>query len=44
MNPQALQQIKNLMQQVKMAQNPQLMLNQLLLSNPLMRQVVSFVR
>ena len=43
-NPQALQQIKNIMQRVKMAQNPQLMFNQLLLGNPVVREAMNFIR
>ena len=37
-------QIKQMMQMVKSAQNPQLMLNQMAQSNPQIKQVFDFVR
>lgn len=44
MNPQAIQQIKNLMNRVKMAQNPQLFLNQMLSGNPQLQQAINLIR
>ena len=44
MNPQAIQQIKNIMNRVKMAQNPQLFLNQMLSSNPQLQQAINLIQ
>lgn len=39
-----MQQLKGIMQQVQMAQNPQLALNQLLMSNPQLKQAIDFIK
>ena len=44
LNPQWMQQVKNMMHQVQAAANPQLALNQLLMSNPQLAQAVSLIR
>ena len=41
---QRIQQIKGLMNQVKTAQNPQLMLNQLISSNPQLQNALNFIK
>lgn len=44
LNPQWMQQVKNMMHQVQAAANPQLALNQLLMSNPQLAQAFSLIR
>lgn len=44
LNPQVIQQIKGIMNQVKMAQNPQYALSQMLMSNPQLAQAVNFIK
>lgn len=44
MNPQVVQQFKLLLNQAQMAQNPQLFLNQLLLSNPQVREALDYIK
>ena len=44
MNQQAIQQIKNIMNKVKMAQNPQLFLNEMFSSNPQLQQVFNLIK
>lgn len=44
MNPQVIQQFKSMLNQAKMAQNPQLFLNQLLMSNPQIAQVLEYIK
>lgn len=44
LNPQVMQQIKGVMNQIKMAQNPQYALNQMLMSNPQIAQAVNFIK
>lgn len=44
MNPQVIQQIKGLMNQIKMAQNPQLALNEMLLNNPQLQQIINLIK
>lgn len=44
LNPQVIQQIKGVMNQIKMAQNPQYALNQMLMSNPQLAQAVNFIK
>ena len=44
MNQQAIQQIKNMMNKIKMAQNPQLFLNEMLSSNPQLQQVFNLIK
>lgn len=39
-----IQQIKGIMNQIKMAQNPQLALNQLLSNNPQLQQVINLIK
>ena len=39
-----MQQLKSMMQQVQMAQNPQLALNQLLMNNPQLKQAIDFIK
>lgn len=39
-----MQQLKGMMQQVQMAQNPQLALNQLLMNNPQLKQAIDFIK
>ena len=41
---QRIQQIKGLMNQVKAAQNPQLMLNQLISTNPQLQNALNFIK
>ena len=41
---QRIQQVKNLMNQIKTAQNPQLMLNQLVSSNPQLQNALNFIK
>ena len=41
---QMLQPVRNMMNMVRAAQNPQLALNQLIMSNPQMKQVMDIVR
>lgn len=44
LNPQAIQQIKGVMNQIKMAQNPQYALTQMFLNNPQLSQVINFIK
>jgi len=44
LNPQTIQQVKGIMNQIKMAQNPQLALNQMLMSNPQLNSVMELVK
>lgn len=44
MNLQVIQQLKGIMNQVRMAQNPQLMLNQLLMTNPQIQQAFDLIK
>lgn len=44
MNPQMIQQIKGVMNQIKMAQNPQLALNQILMNNPNINSIMELVK
>ena len=44
MNPQAIQQIKGMMNQIKMAQNPQYALTQMFLNNPQLGQVINLIK
>ena len=44
MNPQVIQQIKGMMNQVKMAQNPQYAVNQMLMNNPQFAQVINLIK
>lgn len=44
MNPQMIQQLKGLMNQIKMAQNPQLALNQMLMNNPKAQEALNFIK
>lgn len=44
MNPQAIQQIRGIMNQIKVAQNPQLALTQLLLNNPRLQQAINLIK
>jgi len=39
-----MQQIKGVMNQIKMAQNPQYALNQMLMSNPQIAQAINFIK
>lgn len=43
-NPQVIQQIKQAMTKVQMAQNPQLVLNQLLSNNPQLSSAFDLIR
>ena len=44
MNPQMIQQIKGIMNQIKMAQNPQLALNQILMNNPNINLIMELIK
>lgn len=44
MNPQTIQQIKNMMNTVQMARNPMLALNQMLSNNPQIQQAMNFIK
>ena len=44
LNPQTMQQIKGIMNQIKMAQNPQYALNQIVMNNPQFAQVVNLIK
>lgn len=44
MNPQMIQQIKGIMRQIKMAQNPQYALNQILMNNPNIGPAIDFIK
>lgn len=44
MNPQMIQQIKGIMNQIKMAQNPQLALNQILMNNPNINSIIGLIK
>lgn len=44
LNPQTIQQIKGIMNQIKMAQNPQYALNQIVMNNPQFAQVVNLIK
>ena len=44
LNPQAIQQVKGVMNQIKMAQNPQYALTQMFLNNPQLSQVINFIK
>ena len=44
LNPQWMQQVKNMMHQVQAAANPQFALNQMLMSNPQLAQAFSLIR
>ena len=44
MNPQMIQQVKKIMNQIKMAQNPQLALNQFLMNNPNINSIIELVK
>ena len=44
MNPQMIQQIKGVMNQIKMAQNPQLALNQILMNNPNINSIMELIK
>lgn len=44
MNPQMIQQVKKIMNQIKMAQNPQLALNQILMNNPNVNSIIELVK
>lgn len=44
MNPQTIQQIKGMMNQLKMAQNPQLFLNQMFMKNPQLQLALNLIK
>ncbi len=44
MNPAWIQQIKGVMQQMQYATNPQLALNQFMMSNPQLANAISFIQ
>ena len=44
LNPQWIQQVKGMMNTVKVASNPQLALNQMLMSNPQLSQAFNLIR
>lgn len=44
MNPQMIQQVKKIMNQIKIAQNPQLALNQILMNNPNINSIIELVK
>jgi len=44
LNPQVFQQLKGMMNQIKMAQNPQAMLNQMLLQNSGLKPAIDLIR
>lgn len=43
-NSQAIQQLKTIMHQIQAAQNPQLMLNQMMMSNPQLRDIINLIK
>lgn len=44
LNPQALQQLKQVMNTIQMAQNPQFALNQFLMNNPQLSNIMNLVK
>ena len=43
LNPQVIQNVKNMMNQIKLAQNPQMMLNQMMMNNPQFASVINLI-
>jgi hypothetical protein len=44
MDPRMIQQIKNMMNQLKMAQNPQMFLNQMFSNSPQLQMVLNLIK